>query len=267
MVANILRLCGLYLGPEHQMLATRLGNSDGHWENREFLALNDQVLARLGGDWAKPPPEDHSNFHKLDRERESAERLVSQFAGYTWWGWKDPRNCLTLPFWLDFFPHMKVIICLRHPLEAVRSLERRSDEIVQTNWPRLSSSSAGLRLWRVLDRATSQMRLRPRNFFPTEHWLTLWEIYNSRVIDFTRPEQRLVTHYVSYLTQPRAEIERLLKFLSMPYSEEILTRSSAVISSRLRHQQLTAGEIRQAGVSGKIAALYRRLCEEAFVNT
>ncbi len=41
------------------------------------------------------------------------------------WGWKDPRNTFTLPFWLDLFPDAKVIHIYRHPLDIANSLITR----------------------------------------------------------------------------------------------------------------------------------------------
>lgn len=41
------------------------------------------------------------------------------------WGWKDPRNTFTLPFWLDIFPEAKVIHIYRHPLDIISSLRTR----------------------------------------------------------------------------------------------------------------------------------------------
>lgn len=41
------------------------------------------------------------------------------------WGWKDPRNTFTLPFWLDLFPDAKVIHIYRHPLDIANSLMTR----------------------------------------------------------------------------------------------------------------------------------------------
>jgi len=43
------------------------------------------------------------------------------------WGWKDPRNTYTLPFWLDLFPDAKVIHIFRHPLDIVNSLRTRRE--------------------------------------------------------------------------------------------------------------------------------------------
>ena len=45
--------------------------------------------------------------------------------GYAW-GWKDPRNIFTLPFWLNLFPSSKVILVKRHPYDVSLSLIKRN---------------------------------------------------------------------------------------------------------------------------------------------
>lgn len=48
------------------------------------------------------------------------------------WGWKDPRNIFTLPFWLKLFPKSKVIIIIRHPIDVVNSLlDREKNNIIK----------------------------------------------------------------------------------------------------------------------------------------
>ena len=42
------------------------------------------------------------------------------------WGWKDPRNIFTLPFWINLFPSSKVIILKRHPYDVAISLINRN---------------------------------------------------------------------------------------------------------------------------------------------
>ena len=51
--------------------------------------------------------------------------MEKDFAASELWGWKNPRNCLTLPFWQRFLPPMRYLICLRNPLDVAASLERR----------------------------------------------------------------------------------------------------------------------------------------------
>jgi hypothetical protein len=51
-----------------------------------------------------------------DRFREDAERAVEvcrKGCSSGPWGWKDPRNSLTLPFWLQVFPGARVLIVHR----------------------------------------------------------------------------------------------------------------------------------------------------------
>jgi hypothetical protein len=42
------------------------------------------------------------------------------------WGWKDPRNTLTLPLWLKLFPNARVVHVIRNGINAALSLWRRS---------------------------------------------------------------------------------------------------------------------------------------------
>lgn len=44
------------------------------------------------------------------------------------WGWKDPRNTLTLPVWLDLFPKARVVHIYRHGVDVANSLRVRSKE-------------------------------------------------------------------------------------------------------------------------------------------
>src|SRR5579862_8116620 len=56
MVTRLLHECGLYLGPESDLLAPSPDNPEGYWEHREFLAINTDLLNHLQGDWDVAPP-------------------------------------------------------------------------------------------------------------------------------------------------------------------------------------------------------------------
>ena len=45
------------------------------------------------------------------------------------WGWKDPRNIFTLPFWITLFPLSKIIIVKRHPYDVCMSLINRNTKL------------------------------------------------------------------------------------------------------------------------------------------
>ena len=116
--ARTLGLCGLYLGDEIDMAPAALDNPEGYWENVHFLSLNDRILASLGGGWDLPPAAapGWENFPEIVAYQVEARSTIQKLARRPHWGWKDPRTSLTMPFWRQLVPNLKVVICLRHPL-------------------------------------------------------------------------------------------------------------------------------------------------------
>jgi hypothetical protein len=228
MVSRLLYQGGLYLGPNSELMPPGPDNPDGYWENRRFVQINDGILEEIGvgWDWVPSAP---MNFHGRDglsRLRGEAETLVQDFLSREPWGWKDPRNCLTLPFWTDFFPDLKVVLCVRNPIEVALSLQRR-------------------------------------NFFSFNHSLALWAAYNRRALEAVRPENCLVTHYDAYFCDPRKEGQRLFEFLHLPITEEALLEACGAISDRLRHHRFTAEDLRKADLAPDLFRLYAQLCVQA----
>jgi hypothetical protein len=68
------------------------------------------------------------------------------------WGWKDPRNTLTLGLWLRVFPDARVVHVVRHGIDVALSLERRARER-GVGAPECLDASFCFRLWeRYLER-------------------------------------------------------------------------------------------------------------------
>ena len=239
LVANLLSLCGLYLGKEEDLMPATVDNPKGYWENREFLVLSNEVLAELGGDWEFLPAthEGWAEEARLHPLRTKAEILLQEFGGHEPWGWKDPRTSLTLPFWMSLngvrvpfwlgvAPKLRIVLCLRNPLEVSRSLSTR----------KFSPNSAGL---------------------------DLWLLYNRGVLNATLPEDRIVTHYEAYFRDPRAELRRLLAFLGMPISEELIDGASAIVSDILHRHRLKPEHLHEESMSSEVLDLYQNMCHEA----
>ena len=172
MVARLLAVCGVFLGSETDLLPAAADNKEGFWEHREFLRLDEAILQALGGAWDRPPavePGWETRPELLPLAAEASD-LVRSFAGRDPWGWKDPRAALTLPFWTRLLPGLKVVVCVRNPLDVARSLARRG----------YTSHLFGLDLWldyrrlaacrgtarssplREIDRSRSRRSTRPR---------------------------------------------------------------------------------------------------------
>ena len=126
LLTRLLSLLGVELGPDAHLMAPTKFNPTGFWEHEGIVALNDELLARLGGRWQEPPPlaPGWERDPALDDLREKARALVAaDFAGRAEWGFKDPRTCLTLPFWKTLLPPMRYILCVRNPADVAHSLE------------------------------------------------------------------------------------------------------------------------------------------------
>ena len=182
MLTRLLHACGLYLGPESALMPPQADNPEGFWEHLGFVAVNDELLNELGGAWDLPPKaQENFSDPRLDPLRMKARLLIEGFDSASFWGWKDPRNSLTLPFWQDVLPGLKTLIIVRNPLEAAHSMRERNG----------TSYSFGLRLW---------------------------EIYNRRVIEAANAQERLITHYDSFFDDPETELRRIADFIGLPDS-------------------------------------------------
>ncbi|MGA2162949.1 MAG: sulfotransferase [Solirubrobacteraceae bacterium] len=128
---RLLHLLGVDIGPQEDLLAPgEADNPRGYWEPGWMVALNDEILAKLGTVWWRPLPvapgwERSADFDEL-RERASG-LLEEKFGAAPLWGWKDPRTTLTLPFWKELVPDARYVICLRNPADAISSIQRRPD--------------------------------------------------------------------------------------------------------------------------------------------
>jgi GT2 family glycosyltransferase len=121
---------------------------------------------------------------------------------------------------------LKVVLCLRNPLEVALSLRGRG----------LCSYSIGL---------------------------SLWMTYYQRVLASTRPEDRVVTHYASYFPDPRPELRRIAAFLGLRVTDDMLEKVAPSVKTALRHNRFTTQHLFEVGVAPEIIQVYLELCKEA----
>src|SRR6266487_2008485 len=225
MVTRFLHRCGLELGPESDLMPPQADNPEGFWEHLGFVALNDKLLAALGGAWDLPPrPDESFTGPQLNPLRLKARLLIERFESARVWGWKDPRNSLTLPFWQDLLPGLKTLIVVRNPLEVAYSMRERNG----------TSFSLGLRLW---------------------------EIYNRRLLEIANEQQRLVTHYDLFFDDAETEFRRIAEFIGLPDAEA--HNAAALVKKRRRHTHFTVEHLIDARVAPGVIELYRALIGEA----
>jgi len=123
---------------------------DENFESMFFHTINEWVLRRIGGSWSSP--NDIKFLYKSPKLVNKATKILEnelksvrfyQYLGLKNilvkneildgnWGWKDPRNILTLPLWLNIFKNPKVIYVKRNGIDIAASLVKRQKEYVES---------------------------------------------------------------------------------------------------------------------------------------
>jgi len=220
MIARLLKDCGLYLGPDEQLLGAHYGNPEGHFEHTEFMNIDDALLRHLGGSWEFPPEPDPGweKDASLDELRSKARSFLETFSGRSPWGWKGPRTTILLPFWKSLVPNLRFVICVRSPLEVAESLAKRNKIAAE------------------------------RGFF-------LWYRYLRAAIEDTAGYPRMITFYDDFFIEAAAELQWLIAFCGLEKPAD----SSAIadgIRGELRHHRSPIAEILGAT---SLAAEYKLL--------
>src|SRR5215471_15647239 len=138
--ARLVNLLGLPLGDERDRLGATAGNARGHWESTSLIDFDEALLGALGGAWWCPP----RLIERWWDDPVIAARAVAGRAGFTAvhpgsrWVWKDPRACITLPFWRRaLVARTAAVVIGRDPVEVAASLTARNR----------FSPTRGLQLW------------------------------------------------------------------------------------------------------------------------
>jgi len=211
LIARAGNLLGVYLGPDEHLMPPVEDNPTGFWEHKLLGDLNDEILSVLGGSWHEPPafPAGWESGRTLGGLRRRAKAVIQEdFAGAALWGWKDPRTCLTLPFWQRFLPPMRYVVCLRNPVDVARSLERRSG-------------------------------------FSIQKGMNLWLAYVTSALKHTVGRPRLFVFYEDFMADWRQGLRSLAHFIGRSEQAEeagVQDALRAFIEADLQHHRTSVGE-------------------------
>ena len=161
------------------LMGAGMGPSDGldhHWEQVDLWQLNAELLRMVGSEWDTPAALEPGWTRKGRSLCAAAEQLVNRLAAEPAWVLKDPRMCLTLPFWREQMGLEPVVVFIyRDPREVAASLHRRNP----------------------------QKRLDGRRA------LALWERYNCDALANARDLPTIVVSYDHLLASPVETCQRV----------------------------------------------------------
>lgn len=129
-ITRVINLLGLPLCRADDLDTPSGDPADGHWESSCLAAFNETLLNSCGGTWSAPPfmIDGWESRKPVIGRRTEASALFRCVHPSPTWVWKDPRTCLTLPFWRSVWRSSPVVVFVhREPLEVALSLQRRDD--------------------------------------------------------------------------------------------------------------------------------------------
>ncbi len=154
-------------------------NERGHWESVSMVRCNERLLHAVNCPRYAPPPvtlrwDCVAGYEEI--RRTALDWFATNYAGGPMVV-KDPRLCLTLPFWRDVLPTpMAAVFVLRDPLSVVRSMQARDN-------------------------------------FPATLALAIWDRYVRSASLVLEGIPTLVIEYDAMMSDPSAATEEISRFL------------------------------------------------------
>lgn len=227
LASNLLSKCGVGFGPHHQLLQGNHANLLGYFEHQEVAyQVNEKILEHFGGSWKSVPtlPENWQALKELDGIRKTAEAALAELQQSTFWGWKDPRASLLVPFWDSIYDRFKYVICVRNPLDVALSLNKRDG-------------------------------------IPLSEGSRLWHQYMSSALEHTDRHNRLIIFYEDFFLAPRQTLADLLSFIGLPLHDKNLAACSTIFNEMRHHQSSLDELLRHSQIDEHCKALYSQVLE------
>lgn len=126
---------GAFAGTPDSLMPSAPDNPEGFFEAKEFSFVNMTLLKLRQTEWFDPPrlglgPYSRPGLFPLQqRSRFFLDSLAADglAAGKKIIVIKDPRACISFPFWAPLLKNPVVILCLRAPSAVARSLQKRNN--------------------------------------------------------------------------------------------------------------------------------------------
>ena len=234
MVSRVINLLGAYLGTAEELFGPRYDNPEGFWERKDIVAFHDDLLDSFSQRWDTflPLKDDWLSHDKIANYQYRLNKIIdTAFSGKKIWAWKDPRTCLFLPLWQKLLSErgvpLSVVYVVRNPVDVAKSLAKR-------------------------------------NGFSFEKSYALWLNYNLSALSVLQEVPLVFVSYECFLSSPLQQLERLTKYLPVPFSTEEIKYSdnfTSFLRKDLHHNQSTSEDFNR--VPKRVKKLYRLLISGA----
>ena len=155
------------------------------------------------------------------------------------WGWKDPRNIITLNIWLKVFPDAKIIHIYRNPIDVAQSLRNRVITFEKSfKW----TIKRRLKFFLLKGYIGYNLSLRTKDIY---EGIKLWEEYISNVLDLEKKLGIDILHikYEKLLESPFKEIRTIVNKINLKVEEKKIKRVINTINSNRKYAFLSNEEL------------------------
>lgn len=214
-------MLGFHLGAE--TLSPAEDNPKGYFENREIVALNNRLLKELHSRWDVLGFSHPCDWKSPEIQRFSDEALQI-LTGFdersTLWAIKDPRICMTLPFWQGVFKRAQVgqvyyLHMIRHPLEVARSQQKRHH------------LNPDLHVFGKDER----------------YFVLLWHEYHRHAIEALDSDRNMIVAYDELLRHPAETLFEVARFTDVKAEpQQVSSFAETFIEAGLHHHSASEGE-------------------------
>lgn len=251
MLSRLLKELGVFMGADC---------ARGTAESIFFRKLNIALLDQLGATWHQPGSaatqlSDPLVVERLSRSAVRRCRACSML-GYrgvenairdrrlaiesTCWGWKDPRNSLTLPVWMSVFPQARIVHIVRNGVDVAGSLIARDRRLHSSHWSAIRRRAvAQLIPWRRTDFMRSAFRDVGEAFDLWMQYLAAIEQHRMCVPG----GQWLEIRYEDLLDQSVPTLTAICKYAGLDQSGDDIARVGSTVRNERRFALLQNAEL------------------------
>ncbi|NRR91017.1 sulfotransferase [Winogradskyella undariae] len=185
LVSQWINACGLNLGDE--LHAASQYNIKGYYEDLDFLNFHKKVLNEINSD-----PSGHESLDKIDNiilkddHLDEIRGIISEKSlKREQWGWKEPRTCLFLKYYLEIIDNPKFLVVYRDVTSVVNSLMKRQQKIP------VMRKGRNFLLNYICNRPKKREYIKDYN-----HYVAVWVEYNIQILKRLRGNENVV--FVNY---------------------------------------------------------------------
>ena len=227
LAASWLHSSGLFLGED--LLGAGVGNERGHFEDRAFHDLHEEIFRAQGLSYGGLL--NLGRLHVGAHEKEMIRNLVAdRQMRYTQWGWKDPRSCLFLHVYLDLIPEIRIFSIYRDYRSVVDSLIRRKIKAKEKKLKH-KKNVAKRHVYKLFFNIFEKTRISAMS----SDYLEAWIIYNEKIIkalERTGPDNYILVFADDIVNEANAICRKIIKWgfnlqtkdISLIYDEKMMKK-------------------------------------------